>query len=241
MRIGNSVRALAAAGMKKSIGMKREASEGLLFELAGEETQNSSPAASASCAVPAGTRRKMMGTSAVEDEVTHGADDAVREAERRTVLDAVPAGVLLISPRGGSDLRIEVRAAFWLDFGSVGTIKEYKVLAGIVESRFGMRRRFRFAGERASTVRRTPPATNLKSASRRGVAGALFTAGGGSRGRHRMARNISRHHQPTAFSVRAAANGENGGGGATRFRDRAPMNNPLTAIMGYAQLLLAAG
>jgi PAS domain-containing protein len=117
--------------------MKRETSEALLFELPGGETPDSSPAAKASCAVPATTLRKMMGTSAVKDEVMHGADDAVLEAELRTVLDAVPAGVLLISPAGRIRFTNEKFAQlFGLDFGSIGTIKEYKVLAGIVESRF---------------------------------------------------------------------------------------------------------
>lgn len=173
-----------------------------------------------------------------------GADDALLEAELRSVLDAVPVGVLLLGASGQIRFtNARFTQLFGLDFGTISAVEEYDALAKMLDGRFrdatsfSSRWRASLEGARDEACDEleinTPARRVLERFSR-----PVTDHSGQAVGWLETFQDITsqRHFQSKLLQTeKMAALGQLVSGIAHE------LNNPLTAIMGYAQLLLGRG
>jgi len=185
-----------------------------------------------------------MSLTGLKTDVMPEVDDALLDAELRSVLDTVPAGVLLLSPAG----RIRYTNAkfaqvFGLEFHSLSDIEDYESLAALLDSRFrdgkafSYRRRAHLAGSMESSSDELEVSTPARRVLER-VSRPVLDSSGCAVGWLETYQDITsqRHFQSKILQTeKMAALGQLVSGIAHE------LNNPLTAIMGYAQLLLGRG
>jgi signal transduction histidine kinase/CheY-like chemotaxis protein len=231
--------------MRKAGGTKREKSpDALLFRVPGADAADSLRDAMGSRLVRVPMRERSMPGTETLDEVAQGAADAVVGAELRGVLDSVPVGVLLIGPAG----RIRFTNAKFaqllgLGSGGLSQIETYEALARAVAGRFRDTKAFSYrwhtrcdgSGEPArDELELSAPARRVLER----VARPVVDLEGRAVGWLETYQDITsqRHFQSKLLQTeKMAAIGQLVSGIAHE------LNNPLTAIMGYAQLLLGRG
>ena len=221
-----------------------KSAEALLFELQGAEALESAPKAVASGRVRRATRERRMARAGIIEEVAHGNEDAAIGAETRAVLDAVPVGVLLISATGRIRLaNAKLAQLFGLNFVTLSAIEEYEALARAMEGRFREAKAFsyRWRASRDGAMDAACDEIELNTPARRvleRISRPVPDGDGQAVGWLETYQDITsqRHFQSKLLQTeKMAALGQLVSGIAHE------LNNPLTAIMGYAQLLLGHG
>ncbi len=221
-----------------------KSAEALLFELQGAEALESAPKAVASGRVRRATRERRMARAGIIEEVAHGNEDAAIGAETRAVLDAVPVGVLLISATGRIRLaNAKLAQLFGLNFVTLSAIEEYEALARAMEGRFREAKAFsyRWRASRDGAMDAACDEIELNTPARRvleRISRPVLDGEGQAVGWLETYQDITsqRHFQSKLLQTeKMAALGQLVSGIAHE------LNNPLTAIMGYAQLLLGHG
>ena len=244
MRIGNYLRTVVAGRMKKSSRHTQGTHDALLFDLHREDRADSPPSPKPSRRPRPVVTGKSMSLTGLKTDVMPEVDDALLDAELRSVLDTVPAGVLLLSPAG----RIRYTNAkfaqvFGLEFHSLSDIEDYESLAALLDSRFrdgkafSYRRRAHLAGSMESSSDELEVSTPARRVLER-VSRPVLDSSGCAVGWLETYQDITsqRHFQSKILQTeKMAALGQLVSGIAHE------LNNPLTAIMGYAQLLLGRG
>jgi signal transduction histidine kinase/CheY-like chemotaxis protein len=185
-----------------------------------------------------------MATTESKENLMPRMDDGLLEAELRSVLDTVSAGVLLLSPAGHIRFtNAKFAQLFGLDLQSVRDIEDYESLAAILHTHFrdanafSYRRRAHLAGAMdcsCDELEISMPARRVLERVSRPVLDPNSHAVGWLETYQDI--TSQRHFQSKLLQTeKMAALGQLVSGIAHE------LNNPLTAIMGYAQLLLGRG